>query len=544
MSDLVDALKARKISIREGKKNNICLDDIVRKIIKSKEPIEYMEKIDEKFKYREKFFITEERCLRFLEERKCIEFKKILEEIKDESERDMTSIVNIADNILQYEGTRFVTFLIAKENGSYDMWIKAGDIVTILRCESKISNVIEAHVHKKNKVSYRDIEKKIDFSELAIVKKINYQPNTLFINLAGASSLTEGGSDENFAEKLKEWFDTDVLDALSNYDSRTKQPAELIIKLFCDEVLISDFYDKKVVYIGYIGKINGEHMFKYGRTMTIFKRDYEQHSKDFKTFKVVYIGETINYEQIEATFEHIVKQMHFHRKLKDYGKEFFTVSLEFTYEYFINVMRDLIEKDLLNSSNGIKEMEHRHEIEKMKLQYELNKSDPQVRLAEELTKQKKLDNDAMNINSKRTKKSKIKSNEDSETDSEENSETDSEENSETDSEENSETDSEENSESKSDSDSEEESEDENAIYKQFLSDCTKKSEKHIATKELYEAFKKWHKKNKREEKLPGQRKFIVGLRTQSYLDIRINSRVGKVVGLVSVRNLQLKKQKS
>jgi len=114
-------------------------------------------------------------------------------------------------------------------------------------------------------------------------------------------------SKKKIAKKIRRWLDNQVIPALIKYGTYSMQPAEINIKLFYDSVAISIFFGKAVVYIGYVGYINGEHLIKYGLSRNIFKRDYEQHSKTFETFQVVFIGKPIIVNKLKIYLRRILK---------------------------------------------------------------------------------------------------------------------------------------------------------------------------------------------------------------------------------------------
>ena len=115
------------------------------------------------------------------------------------------------------------------------------------------------------------------------------------------------------AKEIKKWLDNTFLPTIMKHGSFSIQPKSINVKLFYEMTAISNFFRKAVMYIAYVGKINGEYVFKYGLSRKMFERDYEQHSKHFDKFKVVFIGETDNCEQIENLFDNDLKIYNLHR---------------------------------------------------------------------------------------------------------------------------------------------------------------------------------------------------------------------------------------
>jgi hypothetical protein len=188
-----------------------------------------------------------------------------------------------------------------------------------------------------------------------------------------------------FAKKMRMWFDNEVLPSLWRYGSYSMQPKEINFPKFYDSNAISNFYGKAVVYIGYLGFINHEHIFKYGLSRNMFKRDYQQHSKFFDRFDIVLILKTDNCEQIELLFENDIKVYNLHRVIKIKNRsctELFTVTQKYNIDYLIKHITNLVDKyplpaiksandkinelqsnlSIIESNNRIKELESQYKL--------------------------------------------------------------------------------------------------------------------------------------------------------------------------------------
>jgi len=237
------------------------------------------------------------------------------------------------------------------------------------------------------------------------LKRIDKQ--TIFINLSGFFNLIHG-SKKPFAKKMRMWIDNEVLPALCRYGSYSMQPKQINFPKFYDDNAISNFYNKAVIYIGYIGLINNEHIFKYGLSRNMFKRDYEQHSKFFDQFDIVLILKTDNCEQIEKLFENDLKIFNLHRIIKIKKRscsELFTVTNKYNINYLIEHITNLVNKyplpaiksahdkinelqsnlSIIESNNRIKEMELQYKLsENYTIELEIQKvqSEKEIRLKE------------------------------------------------------------------------------------------------------------------------------------------------------------------
>lgn len=383
MSNLIEILKENDVKV--SSKGNIYLEDFVEKIIESKNPDTYIKKIENKFNYRDEYCITEETCLEILNKSNFKRCKDILEKIESdsessESEEDNESIISIEENLFQYDGTQFTSFFIENQ-GEWDIWVKAKEVADFLEYK-KTRNAIKRHVEYENKISYEKLLKLLGAPRKDLPKNLDKQ--TIFINMSGFFNLIHG-SKQKIAKEIKRWIDNEVLPTLMRYGTYSMQPAKIKIEPIYDNVAISSYYLKAVMYMGYIGKIKGEHIIKYGLSRHMFKRDFEQHSKNFDNFQLIFIEECDNCEHIEKLFENDLKAYGLHRVKEINGKnykELFTISAKHTYESLIEHMHNLIENNPLQSIKEAKTKLIVAENENYKKSEELRKLEMQFKLSE------------------------------------------------------------------------------------------------------------------------------------------------------------------
>lgn len=120
------------------------------------------------------------------------------------------------------------------------------------------------------------------------------------------------------AKEFKKWLDHDVLPKIMKYGTYSVAPQELPIKDFYDDHLITDYHNKRVIYLAYIGYYDGEYLCKYGISTDFPRRELNEHRKIFDQFKVVTVIECENPEQIESNFktELIARNMSRNREFK------------------------------------------------------------------------------------------------------------------------------------------------------------------------------------------------------------------------------------
>jgi prophage antirepressor-like protein len=371
--------------IRISKKGNICLNDFVENIVESKNPKLYIKKLTnyDKIAINDEYYIKPEDCVDILKNTNFKKCKDIYTKIQIDDE-DETSLIDVEQQIFQFEGHKFLAFFVEKDEGDWDVYLKGSEIAKYLNYVDD-KQAIRDHVDDDNKLTF------FQFNELfPMVKKTipkNMDKKTIIINLSGFFNLVHE-SKKPFAKKIKRWLDNEVMPALIKYGTYTMQPKKLIITKFYDVAIFSDYDNKAVVYIAYVGKYKGEYIFKYGLSRDMFRREYKEHRKIFDLFQVVFIGETDNCEEIETLFEKELKIRYLHRELTIGGKsqtELFTITTKYAYTFFVSMMQNLIanhklpaikEADTKNMvlTNAVDIYRQSEELRKLELQYRLSEN--------------------------------------------------------------------------------------------------------------------------------------------------------------------------
>ncbi|AQN67865.1 putative BRO-N domain protein [Saudi moumouvirus] len=399
---LIEILKDNEVRI--SNKGNICLNDFVENIIESKNPESYIKKLNyDIFTINNNKYIKPEDCIDLLKKTKFKKCKEIYTKIQF-IEGDNSSIIDVENNIFQFEGKRFLSFFVTKEDGEWEVWIKGSEVAKFLDYQNP-SVAINDNVEKNNLKKYESLKKIFNTNQELYTKNINKK--TIFINLSGFFNLIHN-SQKPLAKRIKSWIDGEVMPSLIKYGIYTMQPKKINVQYFYDDNSISDFFNKNAIYIAYIGVYNGEHLFKFGLTKNIFNRDYNQHRKNFENFKVVYIGETDNCETVESLFKKELRVRYYERQFIIKNKlqtELFTVTVEFTHEYFIDLMKKLIKThklpaikeaddkinaltntiDIYKQSEQIKKLEYKYkksENYKLKLQRDIQLAQKDIQLAQ------------------------------------------------------------------------------------------------------------------------------------------------------------------
>lgn len=334
--------------VRFSKQGKVRLDDLVTNIIQSKSTKLYVDKVKCKILVGKIFYVTIDDAYSIVIQGNS----KICRRISDSLELVNVSggsIVDISKNIFQYDGQKFVTFLIDNDNGEQELWVKGSHVCKFLGYDNE-AQALSTHVKKKNTLTFDNL---CPLLKSDSAKKIT--ANTIFINFSGFCNLIHG-STKPFAESMRNWLDDDVLPALFKHGTYSMQPPSINIPNFYDKSAISPFYKKTVLYIGYVGKIDKdgkiaktgltfEHTFKFGLSRKMFKRDKKQHSVQFEIFKVVTILESDNAELIEKMFKRDLISFQVYRNRIINGKsqtELFTVSAKHPIESLIDHLKSLV----------------------------------------------------------------------------------------------------------------------------------------------------------------------------------------------------------
>ena len=375
----------RDNDVRISKKGNIRLSDFVNNIIESKNSNLYIKRLTgyDKILIGDEYYINPTVCIEILNKTNFKKCKDICAKIQIIDE-DGESIIDVENQIFQFENHKFLAFFIEKDDGDWDVWIKGSEVAKFLEYVDK-DKAIRDHVDDDNKLSFFKLKELFGSAIFTLAKSLDRK--TIFINLSGFFNLIHL-SKKPTAKKIKKWLDNDVLPALIKHGTYTTQPEKLKIDFFYDESTFSDYDKQAVLYLGYVGKYKGEYIFKYGLSRDMFRRDYKEHRKTFDRFKVIFIGKCDNCELVESLFGKELKLRYVHRELvinKKSQTELFTITTKYTYKYFIELLQNLIETNKLpaikeahtqisNLSNVLDSYKQSDKLRELELQYRLSEN--------------------------------------------------------------------------------------------------------------------------------------------------------------------------
>jgi prophage antirepressor-like protein len=229
----------------------------------------------------------------------------------DSEDGEDTSVIDLYKNIYQYEGK--LVQLVKIEN---NIWFKGSDVARILGYV-KERDAIYKHVVTSNKMTVEELKVHPDRREtrLSALTFSKCHPDTLFINQKGLFSLVSHSKTPG-AQLFMDWICDDLLPKLFSYGTYSLKPDKLAIKEFYDDNLLSDFKDKRVVYLAYVGQHNGEEILKFGISKDFPRRELKEHRKAFSTFKVQHIEICDSNQEVEEKLKIELDARKMLRKMK------------------------------------------------------------------------------------------------------------------------------------------------------------------------------------------------------------------------------------
>ena len=364
-----------------GFKNNLYnLNDITNILVKSKSPISYMDKIKNKKRIDNNFYITEDQFLDILKSSRSIVCKSAIK-LLNEDNISTETIIDLNNDKFLFEG-RNITLIRTKD----DIWFKGKDIASILEyvnCDQSIKE----HIYNDDKLSYENLltlcplekigpqvrndpskyENNIKVSNI-ITSNLHLDKKTIFINESGLYSLIMK-SKMTKAEQFQRWVVKEVLPSIRKHGSyQVNQKEDNEPKLLQD---LNNYDNKSCLYLIHIK----DNIYKYGITDDIFRR-LTEHTKDLKYDDVEKVYELNNKSEstnLENKITRLIKQMKIHcyydkineeitTDSKGAGKEFFAVNNKYT----IDVVKKYIEDYKDNIDEDDNELEIQKEITKQK----------------------------------------------------------------------------------------------------------------------------------------------------------------------------------
>lgn len=175
--------------VRISTKGNICLNDFVENIIESKNPKLYIKKLItyDKTMINNELYIKPDDCIDILKNTNFKRCKEIYTKIQFD-DNDKTSIIDVEEQIFQFEGQKFLAFFVNKDDctNDWDVWIKGSEIAKYLDYADD-KQAVRDHVDEDNKINFSKlVDLMIDKQKLKIK---NIDVKTIFIKYNGLLQL-------------------------------------------------------------------------------------------------------------------------------------------------------------------------------------------------------------------------------------------------------------------------------------------------------------------------------------------------------------------
>lgn len=165
---------------------------------------------------------------------------------------------------------------------------------------------------------------------------------------------------------FKKWITFDLLSTIRKHGSYNMKKT-YDHKPFYDNHELINYSNKNVIYNGYIGIYNNEHIFKFGKMNNIYEMDYGKHKYKYDKFDIVYVVECNNKDVVEKRFKEELIVKNIYRSFNINGrndKELFTITNEITIDKIKNILNLLVNKFKINKDYVIAEYEYQLERER------------------------------------------------------------------------------------------------------------------------------------------------------------------------------------
>lgn len=264
-------------------------------------------------------------------------------------------------HILSFEGTELDIIYDVDDKP----WFRGNNFGKMLNYKST-DQAIRIHVEND--------EKKSKWEILGSLKNMGQQKSkmsndmrTIYLNESGVYSLLLASSKDE-AKKFKKWVKSDVLASI-NKTGKYDLIEDKLNTSYYSENYITKFEGKRVVYLAYC-EDGGDSMWKYGISRHVVKRDFDELSKIFSVFRMVYVKECNDNDIVETKIEteFKVRKMWTPKVIKGIKRtELFKTTSDFDIEKVKKMVDDMIcMQNIDNNENTDGKYSYLAEIERTK----------------------------------------------------------------------------------------------------------------------------------------------------------------------------------
>jgi very-short-patch-repair endonuclease len=172
----------KKEGVRFDKNGQVRLHDLVLKIIKSKKPDLYIERTKRKILVGDIYFISINNAYSIVTKGNS----KICRNISNKLisvDIDRGNIIDVSQNLFQYDGRKFVTFFVDDDN-KFGLWVHGAQICQYLGHRDE-AQALSSHVTRQNKITLGILLESLKTN----YNKSRIPHNAIFINYDGLLQL-------------------------------------------------------------------------------------------------------------------------------------------------------------------------------------------------------------------------------------------------------------------------------------------------------------------------------------------------------------------
>jgi prophage antirepressor-like protein len=391
-----------------------CLNDVVTECLLSKNPKEYIKKIEPKILHNNEYYVTKETLINMLGRAKAVKSKNLLTELECKTQnktiknnikeehliestcaRILENKIDFSNNLLQFNNNS-IKYFYHNDN----IYLKAKDVALMLGYIDS-NDAIQKHVNKKNKFT---VEYFLGVGDPPTPSRMNppteinsllrnEDKQTLYINECGLYTLIFSSKMEQ-AELFTDWVTSEVLPSIRKNGYYKYESLE-------------DYKDKDVVYILHIK----DFLYKYGYSSQVEIR-LNNHKRiiDYNKVIKIYVCNNINEcLNLENFIKDLAKKLNINTTYNNYTEVFEINNIDNIiknvndyYQQIINFNNDKIKTLKLENLTLIEiertkqaELEYFKVIKQVELEY--LKTLNQLELEKEKTRQLELSIDLNKI---------------------------------------------------------------------------------------------------------------------------------------------------
>jgi hypothetical protein len=200
-------------------------------------------------------------------------------------------------------------------------------------------------IYQKDLPNIREPIKKGD-NEIILLNVITFKKFCMIASTKRADDIC------NYYLKMEKIMHQYTKDILIETQKKLNNFIDYDEELFWNENQINDYNNKNVIYVAFIGLINNERIYKYGKSEQIYTREFKQHKKFFDLFKMRFVIECDNMSFVEKEFKKFLKSIDLLKNIEIKESnitELFTIKEKQNIDYIIENLIKLVDENPLQA---------------------------------------------------------------------------------------------------------------------------------------------------------------------------------------------------